>query len=230
MSAQSSCCLLGHGLAHAADTQVCLVAPEAFSRLMVSWVYLFSADSTALLISEVYQFCGGFHQLSLSTLFSFQLAVLQVLCLHPYWLYPCAGKGPFQNKSSTLNSAPSPGQRQLRLQGNISPWLMAKKAHVFFFNNPLDATKGGQSHNPSMASVGHMSWAVGSLLTPPSLACHPHNCSCVEKHWWCKHFLDVTTSQMMIRLFSPAVQIEQDSWESHSGGHRASPKPWPNTS
>lgn len=41
-----------------------------------------------------------------------------------------------------------------------------------------------------------------TLCVTPSLACHPHNCSHVEKHWWCNHFLDVTTSQMMVRLFS----------------------------
>lgn len=37
-------------------------------------------------------------------------------------------------------------------------------------------------------------------------------------------FLDVTGSQMMLSPF-PAVQVEQDPWESHSGGHRASLKP-----
>lgn len=86
---------------------------------------------------------------------------------------------------------------------SLPDWWQRRLTHFYFFlNKPLDATKGGQSHNPSMASVGHMSWAVGSLLTPPSLACQPHNRSRVEKHRWCNHFSDVTTSQMMIRLFS----------------------------
>lgn len=81
---------------------------------MVSWVYLFSADSTALLISDVYQFCGGFHQLSLSTLFSFQLAILQVLS-PPILIVPMCREGTFSKQEF------NPEQRTI-------PWTDATEA------------------------------------------------------------------------------------------------------
>lgn len=97
-------------------------------------------DSTALLVSGAYQFLGGFHQLSLSTRFSLQPAVLRELLLHPSRHCPPTGKGPLQNRSSTLSSAAE--KVQCRETGTIH-WTDGAAAMVEYLLPPrLGAQKG----------------------------------------------------------------------------------------
>lgn len=98
------------------------------------------AESTALLVSGAYQFLGGFHQLSLSTHFSLQPAVLWELLLHPSRQYPSTGKGPLQNKSSTLSSA---AEKVQYCETGTIHWTDAAEAMVgYLLPHRLGAQKG----------------------------------------------------------------------------------------